>query len=77
MRIISFAAIRNCILKHADSEMALRDCFGSHAFFIQYARLVYSFPLKQKVSGFLFISGSAASGANSPNTEEPEPLMDA
>ena len=27
MRIISFAAIRNCILKHADSEMALRDWY--------------------------------------------------
>ncbi len=45
MRIISFAAIRNCILKHADSEMALRDCFGSHAFFILIcpSRLQFSF----------------------------------
>lgn len=27
MRIISFADIRNCILKYADSEMALRDWY--------------------------------------------------
>lgn len=45
MRIISFADIRNCILKYADSEMDLRDCFGSHAFFILIcpSRLQFSF----------------------------------
>lgn len=44
MRIISFADIRNCILKYADSEMDLRDCFGSHAFFIICpSRLQFSF----------------------------------
>ena len=37
----------------------------------------YSIPLKQNAPVFQAISGSAASGANSPNTEEPEPLMEA
>lgn len=37
----------------------------------------YSLPLKQNTFAPQFISGKDASGANSPNTEEPEPLMEA
>ena len=38
---------------------------------------VYSFPLKQKTSLSPIVSGKEVPGANSPNTEEPEPLMEA
>lgn len=37
----------------------------------------YSLPLKQNTFAPQLISGKDASGANSPNTEEPEPLMEA
>lgn len=37
----------------------------------------YSLPLKLNTFAPQFISGKVASGANSPNTEEPEPLMEA
>lgn len=37
----------------------------------------YSLPLKLNTFAPQFISGKDASGANSPNTEEPEPLMEA